>query len=245
MTEAQVTNRWRPLLGGVLMNLALGVIYAWSVFVAPFDERVRLDPHGGVRRLHHRHPVGRLLVRRRRVSAGPLRAAAGGGVRRHPLRPRFLPREPDRVAHLALHNLRGHRGSGERLRLRHPHPGLLEVVPGPARPGGRPGGRGLRRRLRHLRPACPGSADSGLRLGRHHADLRSRLPGNDADGSVFPEEPAGGLPASVHGDGSGGETLPSRHQPRPWPATSLPARCCVPAPSTSSGSPTVSARQPD
>ena len=30
-------NRWLPLIGGVLMNLALGVIYAWSVFVAPFD----------------------------------------------------------------------------------------------------------------------------------------------------------------------------------------------------------------
>ena len=30
-------NRALPLLGGVLMNLALGVIYAWSVFVAPFD----------------------------------------------------------------------------------------------------------------------------------------------------------------------------------------------------------------
>ena len=31
-------NRWLPLMGGVLMNLALGVIYAWSVFVAPFSE---------------------------------------------------------------------------------------------------------------------------------------------------------------------------------------------------------------
>ena len=31
-------NRWLPLLGGVLMNLALGVIYAWSVFVAPFGD---------------------------------------------------------------------------------------------------------------------------------------------------------------------------------------------------------------
>ncbi len=30
-------NRWRAVVGGVLMNLALGVIYAWSVFVAPFD----------------------------------------------------------------------------------------------------------------------------------------------------------------------------------------------------------------
>ena len=30
-------NRWLVVAGGVLMNLALGVIYAWSVFVAPFD----------------------------------------------------------------------------------------------------------------------------------------------------------------------------------------------------------------
>ena len=31
-------NRWNVIIGGVLMNLALGVIYAWSVFVAPFEE---------------------------------------------------------------------------------------------------------------------------------------------------------------------------------------------------------------
>ena len=30
-------NRWHAVVGGVLMNLALGVIYAWSVFVAPFE----------------------------------------------------------------------------------------------------------------------------------------------------------------------------------------------------------------
>ena len=37
MTDA-TPARWQPLLGGVLMNLALGVIYAWSVFVAPFGD---------------------------------------------------------------------------------------------------------------------------------------------------------------------------------------------------------------
>ena len=31
-------NRWHAVVGGVLMNLALGVIYAWSVFVAPFGD---------------------------------------------------------------------------------------------------------------------------------------------------------------------------------------------------------------
>src|SRR5262245_4525099 len=30
-------NRWRVVIGGVLMNLALGSLYAWSVFVAPLE----------------------------------------------------------------------------------------------------------------------------------------------------------------------------------------------------------------
>lgn len=31
-------NRWRVVVGGVLMNLALGSLYAWSVFVAPLEQ---------------------------------------------------------------------------------------------------------------------------------------------------------------------------------------------------------------
>lgn len=30
-------NRWLPVLGGILMNLALGSLYAWSVFVPPLE----------------------------------------------------------------------------------------------------------------------------------------------------------------------------------------------------------------
>jgi MFS transporter, OFA family, oxalate/formate antiporter len=33
-----MTNRWYPVFGGVLMNLALGSLYAWSVFVAPLEK---------------------------------------------------------------------------------------------------------------------------------------------------------------------------------------------------------------
>jgi MFS transporter, OFA family, oxalate/formate antiporter len=33
-----MTNRWHPVIGGVLMNLALGSLYAWSVFVAPLEK---------------------------------------------------------------------------------------------------------------------------------------------------------------------------------------------------------------
>ena len=34
MTE----NRWLPVAGGILMNLALGSLYAWSVFVLPLEK---------------------------------------------------------------------------------------------------------------------------------------------------------------------------------------------------------------
>ena len=34
-TDAQTTNRWLPVVGGVSMNLALGSLYAWSTFVSP------------------------------------------------------------------------------------------------------------------------------------------------------------------------------------------------------------------
>ena len=33
-----MANRWLPVLGGVLMNLALGSLYAWSVFVLPLEQ---------------------------------------------------------------------------------------------------------------------------------------------------------------------------------------------------------------
>src|SRR5215213_2476097 len=35
------TNRWLPVLGGGLMNLALGSLYAWSVFVLPLEQEFK------------------------------------------------------------------------------------------------------------------------------------------------------------------------------------------------------------
>ena len=68
-------NRWLPLMGGVLMNLALGVIYAWSVFVAPFSEdfgwtRTQVSVVFTIAILS----VGSWFGRRR-LPAGPLRTA--------------------------------------------------------------------------------------------------------------------------------------------------------------------------
>jgi OFA family oxalate/formate antiporter-like MFS transporter len=33
-----MTTRWLPVVGGILMNLALGALYAWSVFVLPLEK---------------------------------------------------------------------------------------------------------------------------------------------------------------------------------------------------------------
>ena len=30
-------NRWRPIVGGLCLNLAFGSLYAWSVFVLPLE----------------------------------------------------------------------------------------------------------------------------------------------------------------------------------------------------------------
>jgi len=38
-TERSGINRWWRVVGGLSMNLALGTLYGWSVFVAPLEER--------------------------------------------------------------------------------------------------------------------------------------------------------------------------------------------------------------
>ena len=47
-------NRWLAVVGGVSMNLALGSLYAWSVFVAPPRVGIWLDPDRDIVGLHHR-----------------------------------------------------------------------------------------------------------------------------------------------------------------------------------------------
>src|SRR5260221_8541045 len=36
---AHYVNRWWRVVGGISMNLALGTLYAWSVFVAPLEKQ--------------------------------------------------------------------------------------------------------------------------------------------------------------------------------------------------------------
>ena len=38
MTETNAGNRWLPLAGATMLNLALGTFYGWSVFVLPLEQ---------------------------------------------------------------------------------------------------------------------------------------------------------------------------------------------------------------
>ena len=38
-TPSEGMSRWWRVVGGILMNLALGTLYAWSVFVAPLEKQ--------------------------------------------------------------------------------------------------------------------------------------------------------------------------------------------------------------
>src|SRR5216117_4378285 len=38
LRKGQIMNRWRVVIGGMSMNLALGSLYAWSVFVLPLEK---------------------------------------------------------------------------------------------------------------------------------------------------------------------------------------------------------------
>ena len=38
-TEEAGISRWWRVVGGLSMNMALGTVYAWSVFVAPLEKK--------------------------------------------------------------------------------------------------------------------------------------------------------------------------------------------------------------
>jgi MFS transporter, OFA family, oxalate/formate antiporter len=40
LTAPPTINRWWRIVGGLSMNLALGALYAWSVFVAPLEKQL-------------------------------------------------------------------------------------------------------------------------------------------------------------------------------------------------------------
>ena len=48
--DSWMLNRWWRVVGGLSMNLALGTLYGWSVFVAPLEAQFGWKRADGTRR---------------------------------------------------------------------------------------------------------------------------------------------------------------------------------------------------
>lgn len=76
-------NRWLPVVGGVCMNLALGTLYAWSVFVLPLEQEfgwTRAQTSWTFTIAIFTFAVSFILAGRMQDLHGPRRCAAIGGT---------------------------------------------------------------------------------------------------------------------------------------------------------------------
>ena len=214
MATDRLANRWGIAVAAVIMQLCLGAVYGWSVFVKPLTNSTALDTHAGFTQLHPRHCLPRGGNRHRRTLAGSRRPTPGRHRCRHSLRPRLhggglsggqsLPRRD--VPWLRC-DLPARHGHGLYLSGRHSG----EVVPRPARPDDRSRGLRLRRGRTGDEPARrPGNPCRG-RAG-YFPDSGNCVPDSgSAHGPVLPESSAGLASSKV-----GSRALPF---PRPPPLT--------------------------
>ena len=162
-------NRWLAVVGGVSMNLALGSLYAWSVFVSPLEAEFgwsRTQTSWVFTIAIVTFAVSTVFAGRIQDVRGPRICAATGatlvglGF--------ILGSFTTSLAYLYV-AFGFVVGLGNGFGLRHAYPGRLEVVSRQARPGRRPHGGRLWWRL------------GDLRAGSRGADRRGRLAGDVPD----------------------------------------------------------------
>src|SRR5438876_11910174 len=111
-------NRWWRVAGGLSMNLALGTLYGWSVFVAPLEERF------GWKRAETSmvFTIAVIVFALSFVIAGRIQdkfGPVGYSLRRHPGHIGILPLLVRNQPHLALRVFRRNRRPRQRFRIRH------------------------------------------------------------------------------------------------------------------------------
>ena len=205
-------NRWLPVVGGVCMNLALGTLYAWSVFVLPLEQEfgwTRAQTSWTFTIAIVTFAASFILGGRIQDRRGPRICAAIGGTLG---RPRLHPVELHDVADVPLSDIRRRRRARQRVRLRDAGAGGVEVVSRQARARRRPDGRRLRSGLGDLR-ACRDVAHRERRLAPDVPDSRRAFLRDGHDRGRAAEEPARRLPAArvdAADDRSGGAAQHAR-----------------------------------
>ena len=110
------------------MNLALGTLYAWSVFVAPLEDRFgwkRADTSMVFTIAVIVFAVSFVVAGRIQDKFGPVSVLVGG---RNPGEPWILPVLLHHESQLPLSLFRGDRRAWERVRVRHAHSGYGQMV---------------------------------------------------------------------------------------------------------------------
>src|SRR4030065_1511305 len=83
MAEEKLTNRWVMVIAALIMQLCLGVLYAWSVFRAPMMKElgytVKEAGYPFMASLFF-FAVGRIFAGRWQDKAGPQKVAVFGGL---------------------------------------------------------------------------------------------------------------------------------------------------------------------
>ena len=121
-------NRWWRVVGGLSMNLALGTLYAWSVFVAPLEKQFgwkRADTSMVFTIAVVVFALTFVVADASRTRSAP---SMFSGRRRAGEPGLFLCSYTTSLTYL-LHLLRRDRRLGQRLRLCHAHSGDGQVVP--------------------------------------------------------------------------------------------------------------------
>ena len=156
-----MTNRWLPVVGGILMNLALGSLYAWSVFVLPLEKEfgwTRAQTSWVFTIAIVCFALSFIVAGRLQDLKGPRICAAIGGVL---VSAGFFLASFTSSLSGSISVFGVDRRHRQRLRLRDADAGRLEVVSRQARARHRLDGRRVRRGLGDFRSA------------RHAADRRA------------------------------------------------------------------------
>ena len=143
-------SRWWRVVGGVSMNLALGSLYAWSVFVAPLEKEFhwkRADTSNVFIIAVVVFALTFIVAGRLQDKLGPFKISIIGAILVS--LGFFLCSYADSLTQI-LHLLRRPRRVGQRFWLRDSDSRHVQVVSGQAWPGGRAGGGRIRRRIGNL-----------------------------------------------------------------------------------------------
>ncbi len=201
--RAPIINRWWHVVGGVSMNLALGSLYAWSVFVAPLEKEFhwkRADTSNVFIIAVVVFALTFIVAGRLQDKLGPFKISLIGAILVS--LGFFLCSYADSLTKFFIFfGVLGGLGNG--FGYATPIPVMSKWFPDKRGSGRRTGGGRIRRGVGNLWAAGRQLPDSALWLAHHLPDPGRDLLCDDGVWRVPAEEPTGGLQACGLDAGSG------------------------------------------